>query len=778
MRYRSVSDALLIGCLLLSACCSPAFGGARVVEDLSRGWLFVRADVPGAESPDYQEGAEWTPVDLPHTWNTADTFDDEPGYHRGVAWYRKGFGVRDGWKGKRIVLRFEAACTVATVWVNGELLGQHKGAWTPFQFDVTDFVKPGGNLVAVKVDNRWRRDVPPHDMDFNIMGGLHREVSLIALDPVNIVSTRVTTPKVSETEGVAAFDVEVRNQGATAKECEVVVEVCGPGLSEAIRLTSPKAKLQSGETVVVKLQTLPIAEVKLWSPAEPNLYRASFQLQSEGRVLDDAESPLGFRWYRFDPNEGFFLNGKRLKLHGVNRHDDYPGIGWAMPQTQQIADLQQIKQLGANFVRTVHYPQHPIVLDTCDRLGLCVWEEVPFDGEGNHRALVVGAEDFARTLKRNLREEIRRDRNHPSIIVWSMGNENTNGPNLDDWKAVADLTRQLVQITKEEDPTRPTTVAINRPDRAAESGLMDAVDILSYNVYANWNHGEIEQEIDAARRMRPDKPMMIGEYGLDIERGRHTDAPKHRDFSEEYACLYHETFWKAIMVRPYLAGSLIWVACDFGAEQRVKNQTIRHMNQKGILTFDRQPKDVSQFYRSQWSAEPMVYIVSHTWTSRKRGETPIRVYSNCDAVELFHNGKSLGTKDKGDMYLWIAPLGEGNNELRATAKRGEKQVVDTMQVQCESQMGDAAVLAGVSLRLPQYPVGAEPSTRPNPLSFRRDMTPYRNERAVGRFHHARIGRLHRPFAPFREVDENPRRRPCAAVVLADGNHERNAESGL
>jgi beta-galactosidase len=683
MRDRSLSAALVVGCLLLSASCPPAFGGARVAEDLSRNWLFVRSDIAGAESPDYQEGAEWMPVDLPHTWNTADTFDDEPGYFRGVGWYRRVFGVRDGWKGKRIVLRFEAACNVAAVWVNGELVGWHKGAWTPFQFDVTDLVKPGANLVAVRVDNRWRRDVPPHAMDFNIMGGLHREVSLVALDPVNIVSTRVTTPKVSEAEAVAAFAVEVRNQGAEPKEYEVVAEIRGPGLAAPIQVTSPRAKLAPGETASIKQETAPIGTPKLWSPDEPNLYQVTFRLVCDGRTVDEVENPLGFRWYRFDPNEGFFLNGKHLKLHGVNRHDDYPGMGWAIPQSQQITDLKQIKQLGANFIRTVHYPQHPVVLDTCDRLGLCVWEEVPFDGEGTQRALIVGAEDFARTLKQNAREEIRRDRNHPSIILWSMGNENTNGPNLADWKAVADLTRELVQVVKEEDPTRPTTVAINRPDRAAESGLMDAVDIVSYNVYANWNCQEIEREIDEARRMRPEKPMMIGEYGLDIERGRHAEVPKHRDFSEEYACLYHETFWKAITNRPYLAGSLIWVACDFGAEQRVQNQTIRHMNQKGLVTFDRQPKDVAYFYRSQWSPEPMVYIVSHTWTDRKKGDAPIRVFSNCDAVELFHNGKSLGTKQRSEPLLWTVPLESGGNDLRAVGLRAGKPIADEMRVRCE-----------------------------------------------------------------------------------------------
>ena len=248
----------------------------------------------------------------------------------------------------------------------------------------------------------------------------------------------------------------------------------------------------------------------------------------EGRPVDGAESPLGFRWYRFDPDYGFFLNGKHLKLKGVNRHDDYPGLGWALPKSRQIKDVELIKSFGTNFLRTVHYPQHPILLDTCDRLGLLVWEEVPFDGEGYDRASIVGAEDFARTLQQNLRDEIRRDRNHPSIILWSMGNENLNGPDPADWKAVVELARQLHRIAKEEDPGRPTAVAINLPDRAVQVGLTKAVDILGYNVYAGWYAGRIEDVAtrgDQFHRQNPDKPLIIGEYGAGMEKGRHADAP-------------------------------------------------------------------------------------------------------------------------------------------------------------------------------------------------------------------------------------------------------------
>lgn len=687
MQKNSWLGMLLLGCVALLLQ-QPTQAAVRGTQDLSPGWRFQRADVAGADSPDYREDDRWQAVNLPHTWNTHDTFDDEPGYHRGIGWYRRSFTVPQDWQGKRIVLRFEAACSVATVWVNGELLGQHKGAWTPFEFDITRLVKTGSdNLVAVRVDNRWRRDVPAHDMDFNFMGGLHREVFLIATDPLYIASTRVTTPEVSESAAVVALETEVHNTADQPRQAVVVAEIQGPGLAEPLRLASEPVTLAAGATTFVKQQSDKIPQPKLWSPEEPNLYQVAFRLEIERRPVDDAQSPLGFRWYRFDPNEGFFLNGKPLKLKGVNRHDDYPGLGWAIPHSRQIADLKLIKELGANFVRTAHYSQHPIVLETCDRLGLMVWEEVPLDGEGVQGmklGLMVGAEDCGRTIKQILRETIRRDRNHPSIILWSMGNENTEGPDLADWKAVAELTRQLNRVSKEEDPTRPTAVAINKPERAKQAGLTEAVDVLGYNIYAGWYIDRIEDFPDrlaAFHRDNPTKPIIISEYGADMERGRHRETPVVKDISEEYGCRYHESYWKTIAERRYVSGSLIWNVFDFGVERRLRSQSIPHLNQKGVFTYERVPKDVYYFYRSVWTDEPMAYIVSHTWTERKAAPTPIRVYSNGDTVELLHNGQSLGTKSKEEGFLWTVPLTPGNNRLEAKAVRQGKPVVDTLEIQ-------------------------------------------------------------------------------------------------
>lgn len=660
----------------------------RVTEDISKGWRFKRADVAGADSRDFLGDPKWKKVNLPHTWNTKDIFDDKPGYHRGIGWYRRGFKVPKSWAGKRIVMRFEAACIVATVWVNGELLGQHKGSWTPFEFDITDLVKPGSkdNIVAVRVDNRFRRDVLPHHIDFNFMGGLHREVYLIATDPTYIVSTRVTTPRVSQTEGVVALATELSNKAKKTKRCTVISKITGPGLAKPITMVAHQVTLQPGEKTMVKQESKPIANLKLWSPDHPNLYEVTSQLLVNGKPADAIKNPLGFRWYHFDPNKGFFLNGKHLKLKGVNRHDDYPGLGWALPKSRQIKDIELIKELGANFLRTAHYTQHPVVLQTCDKLGILVWEELTFDGEGPFLAPVLGAKDLEANLKKVLHDMILRDANHPSIIVWSLGNENMQGNTGKERKAVADLTKKLEKLCKKWDPTRPTAVAINKPYRSKPAGLNDAVDILGYNVYKGWYDRKSKVEdfattVEKFHKENPTKPIVITEYGAGIEKGLHREEAdaKFQDYSEEHGCKFHEFYWNHTKKTPYIAGTLQWNVFDFAAEHR--EGTIPRLNQKGIFTYDRKPKDVYYFYKSSWTDDPTIYIVSHTWTERTPGTKSITVYSNAQTVELFQNGKSFGKKSiKNAKAVWDVDLKAGKNLLRAVGIKDGKEIVDEMTV--------------------------------------------------------------------------------------------------
>lgn len=324
--------------------------------------------------------------------------DGVPGYYRGVGWYRKSFQVPAAWAGKRIVLRFEASCQVATVWVNNVLMGVHKGGFTPFQFDITRVARTGGaNFVAVRVDNRWRRDVPPYDMDFNVMGGLYREAWLIATSETHIVSARVITSEVSNSGANARVETEIRNDGDTEKTIETVTAITAPDGANSAMLSS-SLRMKAGATTLVR-QEAKLRDPRLWNPNEPNLYRVSLSLLETKRILNSDEASFGFRWYHFDSQKGFFLNGQPLKLRGANRHDDYPGLGWALPPSRQMKHVELIRQVVYNFVRLADYAQHPSVLDACDRRGLLVWEEIPFDGEGEQLAPYEGATDFAETAK-------------------------------------------------------------------------------------------------------------------------------------------------------------------------------------------------------------------------------------------------------------------------------------------------------------------------------------------------------------------------------------------
>ena len=659
--------------------------GPRLSIDLSSGWKFLLCDDAGIESPDYMAAEEWPSVNLPHTWNTKDILDDVPGYFRGVGWYRKEFPAPAAWAGKRVVLHFDAAYQVATVWVNGRFVGEHRGGFTPFEFDITNLVTPlADNLIAVRVDSRWRRDLPPYDMDFNMMGGLYRQATLVVTDKVFIDSSSVTTPSVSRQEGVAVFESTIRNHGYADASVELVAEVFGPDGKKVQSLAST-VRAGAGQAAEVRQQTDRIENPKLWSPDEPNLYRVVFQLRAAGQVVDQVESPLGFRWYKFDPQTGFFLNGSHLKLRGANRMDDYPGLGWALPATRQVKDVQLVKDIGANFIRLAHYSQHPAVLDACDRLGLLVWEEIPFDGEGKQLAPYAGARGFAENAKQMVREMIRRDRNHPAVFLWSVGNENLNGSGREEWEAVAQLERELAELARREDPTRPTALAIDQYDRADLVGLYDAVDVVGLNIYRGWYGGEIEDVgniLDDVHRKHPDKPIIVSEYGAGMELGRHSEHPERYDFSEEWGRQLHEWYLKQVNARPFVAGSAIWSIFDFGAEERTA-QTIPHMNQKGIYDYYRRPKDVYYFYQSQWAQAPMVYIVSHTWTTRqgKPGETKtVKVYSNCNRVEFFLNQKSLGAKQAGEPLEWKVVFQSGENELRAVGYKDGKSVADSMKV--------------------------------------------------------------------------------------------------
>ncbi|UCH11307.1 MAG: glycoside hydrolase family 2 protein [Fidelibacterota bacterium] len=661
----------------------PADGPARSEIKLNQGWKFIRQDVPEG----WRKGLDdehWACVSIPHCWNTADVHDtrnafdgyeEYHGYYRGPGWYRRHFMLDPVAKSKKVFLEFEGANQTAEVWINNQFIGKHVGGYTGFSFDVTDQVRFGKqNLLAVRVDNSYDYDVPPHTADFIMYGGLYRDVGLVITDRTYIEDVFVTSPELDGSAANVMVRTDIRNDTKGNKVITLVTNVVNPnGELEATARSSQD--IEPGHSHQFQQVTPPIAYPELWSPDHPVLYTMYSTVLVDGRIVDEIKIPFGFRWYSFDSNKGFFLNGKSLKLQGVNKHQDYLGLGNAVPDSLLVQDIRIIKDMGANFIRLAHYPHDPAVLDACDELGLLVWAEIPLVNS-------VGGEVFAENTRQMMQEMIRRDRNHPSVILWGITNESAMGfANQEQVSLVMELLKELDDLSHREDPTRLTVQAHNH---FKDIALADITDVLGRNRYYGWYEGTMEDfgpVMDEEHSIHPDWKILISEYGVGAKRGYHVDDPIPFDFSEEYQVDFHEHYLKAINERPWIAGGTVWNMFDFGSFVKIGN--IPRVNQKGLCDMARQPKDAYYFYQSQWSDEPMVYIVSHTRTryAGTAGESrTLRVYSNCDSVELFLNGRSLGKQQKQAVYRWQAVLVDGENHLRAVAREGNHVVEDELFV--------------------------------------------------------------------------------------------------
>ncbi|HUV12142.1 MAG TPA: glycoside hydrolase family 2 TIM barrel-domain containing protein, partial [Acidobacteriota bacterium] len=407
----------------------------------------------------------------------------------------------------------------------------------------------------------------------------------------------------------------------------------------------------------------------------PYLYRIRSQLFLESKQVDENEVAFGMRWIEWRPYKGLFLNGEKLYLRGVSRHQEFPGQGNALSNAQHVKDMELIKSLGANYVRLAHYPQDPAALDACDRLGLVVWEEIPV------AISVGGTPAFTKNALHILREMIRRDRNHPSIIFWGLMNEATEGipfsPGIEE-QDVVDLIIKLDRLAHIEDPTRMTLAS------GVTRAVADHVDVDIPQFWSGWFEGTFDDYGKALdERNKTDPYFMGGSYGASSQVGRHTVHPERMDFSETFQCLFHESYLKQGEARSsWYAGACAWTAFDFGSnrEDRAGNP-LPYVNQKGLFDAHRNPKDVFYLYKAYWTDFPsFVYIVSKTWPERsgkKDAKSGIRVYSNCPRVELFLNDVSQGVTNQREGFVWQVRFREGVNELRAQGMNAEDVVVST-----------------------------------------------------------------------------------------------------
>jgi beta-galactosidase len=645
----------------------------RLTVDLCEGWKFQKGEVAGAELPTYADSG-WADVTIPHTWNAKDVFDtrnrkDEVDlftmYYRGSGWYRKRFVADMAVVGRSCQLEFLGANQAAEVWLNGALLGKHQGGYTGFAVDAGPALRPGKeNVVAVRVNNAYDATMLPLTADFNFYGGLYREVRLQVRSPIHIRGSVVTTPEASRSEARVHFRAEVAGTGADS--ISVTSSIVNP-YGELAATISPETLPSERSGVLIADWQATLRHPLLWSPDHPYLYQVLTEVRDrEGRLLDQEITPFGIRWYAFDCDLGFALNGEWMKLRGVNIHQDFLLRGNAVPLLQKRDDLLLVKKMGANFVRLAHYPHHPYVLHLCDSLGLLVWEEIPLVNG-------TGGEEFSRNALTMLDEMIVRDRNHPSVILWGVGNEFSMGFLPEEAaRGRKVLIRALNDRARSLDPTRLTVQAHND---IADSSLFRITDVQGRNRYYGWYEGTIAdfaRTLDEEKKRFPRWKTLISEYGAEAKYGYHVATPQEFDHSETYQMEFHEKYWKAIEERPWVAGGTIWNMFDFGSHVKLGN--IPGINQKGMMTADRKPKSVYYFYQSRWSQEPMVYIVSHSWSYRegRPGEKHrIRVYSNCDSVSLYHNGIPVGTQRGPSPFEWQFPLGEGHHDMEAIGmKRG------------------------------------------------------------------------------------------------------------
>lgn len=662
----------------------------RIIFTINDNWKFSADNADGSEKQNLADD-NWETINLPHTWNAKDAFDDEPGFRRGASWYRKNLQLNSNLKGKRIFIFFEGANQVADVYVNEKFVGKHIGGYTAFSFDISDFVKfDGANLIAVKVDNSFDKNIPPLTADFTFYGGIYRDVWLMATDDIHLKVTdyassgvQIITPQVSEKNATVNIRGTVENTSDNARKVEIVntvIDAEGREITSTVSMLEIKAKTEA----TFEQTTKQISNPKLWSPDNPYLYSVKTIIRANGKLIDEISNPLGFRWFNFDAEKGFFLNGKPLKLRGANRHQDYARLGNAVPDAIHIRDMELMKDTGYNFVRLAHYPQDPAVLNAADRLGLLLWEETPLVN------YITVSESFNDNSKRMLIEMIRQHRNHPSVIMWGYMNEIFLRVPKEDadkiYPATVELARELEKLARAEDPTRPTTIAFHGNEIYNEKGLGEIPQIIGWNLYSGWYSGTFDmfgKFVDEQHRRFPNRPLIISEYGANADLRLHSFAPRRFDSTIEWQRMFHESYLEQINARPFVAGSTLWNEFDFGSEYR--GETIPHLNQKGMFTFDRKPKDVHYFYKANLSHKPVLHIAVRDWQYRAAADSApqkIDVYSNLAEVELFNNGVSLGKKktNESKKATWDVVLQNGINSLIAQGMRNNSKLTDAAEV--------------------------------------------------------------------------------------------------
>jgi len=699
---------LLLSCLTLC----PLIAGAespRSRENFDPGWSFSPGDPSGAEKMNF-DASGWRQLDLPHDWSVEHNFDPDapagaPGGYlpAGIGWYRKAFLVPDNLAARRVFIEFDGIYMNGEVWINGHRLGKRPYGYIGVEYDLTPHLNFGGrNVIAVRVDDslqpsaRWYGGA-----------GIYRHVWLTHTDPLHVEhwGTYVRTPQVSAEAATVAIDTKIVNALPSEQKVTIRQEILNAN-NRVVASTQETLRVP-GECTHTARQSLQLAKPQLWSPDSPHLYTIRTTLSTGREVRDVYESPLGVRSLRFDREQGMFLNGEPILIRGMCNHQDLGPLGTALWDDALKRRLEMMKDIGVNALRTAHYPHSPEFMRMADEMGFLVINET-FDEWRRGWSFVDGQlvsspndrgkarfgynQYFTEWHERDLIDHLRRDRNHPSVIMWSIANEVPEAQKFGELETV----QKLVKMVHEFESTRPVTAGINHIHTANETGFLDFLDIVGYNggggscfLYEE-DHARFPDRIIYASEV-PHSLQTRGEYRTHTNyRERQyaipnltaaevfpeTDAWYESSYDNAGVRINARDSWHLTHTLPFVLGEFRWTGFDYIGES---GGWPRVLGNFGIIDLVNFPKDTYYFYQSQWTDKPMIHLLPHwNWPGKEGSVIPVHAYTTGDEAELFLNGQSLGVQrfsEANPYHLeWMVPYTPG--ELKAVARKGGKVIAE------------------------------------------------------------------------------------------------------
>jgi beta-galactosidase len=679
----------LAALLFLVMCSCSYHQDERQRLDFTENWKFQLGDIEKASQPEFVD-SDWRILNLPHDWSIEGEFsEDHPtkvnggALPAGIGWYRKSFKVEQSWKEKHVFIDFDGVYRNSEVWINGHYLGKRPYGYSSFRYDLTSFLNFGdkANVLAVRVDN----SAQPNSRWYT-GSGIYRNVWLVATTPVHVAhwGTFVTTPEVSGEAATVKIEIKVSNQVAELGEIKVVTEFFNP---EGKKVSTTKTTTNKVDSAMLFNQQIELKKPELWSTENPVQYKAVTKIYADGKLADQYETPFGIRYFKFDAAKGFFLNGKSLKIFGVNNHHDLGALGAAFNTRAAERQLEILKAMGCNAIRMSHNPPAPELLDLCDRMGFIVMDEA-FDIWIRQKMEFDYHVDWKEWHQRDLDDMVLRDRNHPSVMMWSIGNEI---PEQFDTIGIR-IGREMVGMVKKLDTSRPVTSGMTEQDPAKNYIYQSkALDLISFNYkhkqYLDFPKNYLGESLLAAENMSafatrghydmPSDSVRIWPqaYTLPLKANSDFTASSYDNCHALWGATHEET-WKVIKGNDFISGMFVWSGFDFLGEPEPYKKWPARSSYYGIVDLCGFPKDIYYFYQSEWTNQPVLHLFPHwNW---KEGQT-IDVwsyYNNADEVELFLNGVSQGISTKtADRFhaFWRVKFASGT--IKAVSRKNGKTVL-------------------------------------------------------------------------------------------------------